>query len=148
MIHDATACEVDDVSTRRWADVAKQMPFEGVKWVFPTAPLIPVTLNGGMRMTGWYDINDLNIDGIVDDRAQTLASAQYVADLVQTAVDEGVPPEKIIVGGFSQGGVVALTAALRSDKKLAGLLHSGMSTHFCLLNRRHVTARFKRTAAC
>ena len=53
-----------------------------------------------------------------DDRAQTLASSDYVSSLVQKAVDEGVPPEKIIVGGFSQGGVVALTAALRSDKKL------------------------------
>ena len=80
----------------------------------------PVTLNGGMRMTGWYDINDLSIEGIIDDREQTLASAAYVASLVDEAIAEGVPSERILIGGFSQGGVIALTAALRSEKKLAG----------------------------
>ena len=113
-----------------WADIARQMPFEGVQWIFPTAPTIPITLNGGMRMTGWYDINDLDIDGIVDDRPQTLASAEYVKSLVDKAVQDGVPPEKIIVGGFSQGGVVALAASLRSDKKLAGC--AALSTYLAM----------------
>jgi predicted esterase len=113
-----------------WADVAGQMPFEGVKWIFPTAPTIPITLNGGMRMTGWYDINDLSIDGIVDDRERTLASAAYVTGLVDEAIASGVPSEKILIGGFSQGGVVALTASLRSDKKLAGCV--AMSTYLAM----------------
>ena len=75
-----------------------------------------------------------------DDRAQTLASSDYVNSLVQKAVDEGVPPEKIIVGGFSQGGVVALTAALRSDKKLVrGDGWAGFSSPFSFFCRRKVT---------
>ena len=48
------------------------MPLEGVKWIFPTAATIPITLNGGMKMTGWYDINDLSVERIVDDREQTM----------------------------------------------------------------------------
>mmetsp|Transcript_25870 Transcript_25870/g.63676 ORF Transcript_25870/g.63676 Transcript_25870/m.63676 type:complete len:309 (-) Transcript_25870:116-1042(-) len=113
-----------------WADVAQQMPFEGVKWIFPTAPTIPVTLNGGMAMTGWYDINDLSIERIVDDREMTLASAAYVASLVDDAIAQGVPAERIIVGGFSQGGVVALTVMLRSPVKLGGC--AALSTYLAL----------------
>ena len=111
-----------------WADVAGQMPFEGVKWIFPTAPTIPITLNGGMRMTGWYDINDLSIEGIIDDREQTLASAAYVASLVDEAIAEGVPSERILIGGFSQGGVIALTGC--AARKLAGC--AALSTYLAL----------------
>ena len=113
-----------------WADVASQMPFEGVKWIFPTAPTIPITLNGGVRMTGWYDINDLSVEGIVDDREETLASAKYIDSIVDGVVAEGIDPSRIIVGGYSQGGVVALTAALRSDKKLAGC--AALSTYLAM----------------
>ena len=113
-----------------WADVASQMPVEGVRWVFPTAPTIPVTLNGGMRMTGWYDIADLSIEGNVDDRERTLESAAYVSALIDDAIAEGIPSDKILLGGFSQGGVIALTAALRSPRKLAGV--AAMSTYLAL----------------
>ena len=113
-----------------WADVASSMPFEGVKWVFPTAPTIPVTLNGGMRMTGWYDINDLSIDNIKDDRDQTLASTEYIQGLIKEQVDSGVDASRIVVGGFSQGGVIALQTALRSKERLAGAV--GMSTYLAL----------------
>jgi hypothetical protein len=44
------------------------MPFEGVKWIFPNAPTIPITLNGGARMTGWFDMNALTMNELVDDR--------------------------------------------------------------------------------
>lgn len=113
-----------------WADVASQMPIEGVKWIFPTARTIPVTLNGGMRMTGWYDIVDLSVEGNVDDRAQTLGSTKYVTALIEDQIAEGVPSDKILLGGFSQGGVIALTTALRSPQKLAGV--AAMSTYLAL----------------
>ena len=113
-----------------WADVASSMPFEGVKWIFPTAPTIPITLNGGMRMTGWYDINDLSIDNIKDDRAQTLASTEYVQGLIKAEIDRGVNADRIVVGGFSQGGVIALQTALRFPERLAGAV--GMSTYLAL----------------
>ena len=98
--------------------------------MFPTAPTIPVTLNGGMRMTGWYDIADLSIEGNVDDRERTLESAAYVSALIDDAIAEGIPSDKILLGGFSQGGVIALTAALRSPRKLAGV--AAMSTYLAL----------------
>jgi len=113
-----------------WADVATQMPIEGVRWIFPTARTIPVTLNGGMKMTGWYDIKDLSVEGNVDDRAQTLGSSSYMNALIEDAISEGVPSDKILLGGFSQGGVIALTAALRSPNKLAGV--AAMSTYLAL----------------
>ena len=113
-----------------WADVASSMPFEGVKWIFPTAPTIPITLNGGMRMTGWYDINDLSTDNIKDDRAQTLASTEYVQGLIKAEIDGGVNADRIVVGGFSQGGVIALQTALRFPERLAGAV--GMSTYLAL----------------
>jgi len=113
-----------------WSDVASSMPFEGVKWIFPTAPTIPITLNGGMRMTGWYDINDLSIDNIKDDRAQTLASTEYVQGLIKAEIDRGVAADRIVVGGFSQGGVIALQTALRFPERLAGAV--GMSTYLAL----------------
>ena len=83
-----------------------------------------------MRMTGWYDINDLSIDNIKDDKAQTLASTEYVQGLIKAEIDRGVAAERIVVGGFSQGGVIALQTALRFPERLAGAV--GMSTYLAL----------------
>ena len=64
----------------------RRYTLEGVKWIFPTAATIPITLNGGMKMTGWYDINDLSVDRIVDDREQTM----QVGD-VQATIRSSLP---------------------------------------------------------
>ena len=101
-----------------------------MRWIFPTAKTVPVTLNGGMRMTAWFDLNALDESSIVDDRGMIEESARYVDALVREQMEKGIPSEKIIVAGFSQGGAIALTASLRSEVKLGGCM--ALSTYLPL----------------
>ena len=99
----------------------------GVRFVFPHAPSIPVTINNGFVMPAWYDIKELDIDRHVDE-SQLRQSAQWGHDLIDREIDRGVAPERIIVAGFSQGGAVAFEAALTYPKTLAGII--ALSTYF------------------
>lgn len=98
-----------------------------VRFVFPHAPPIPVTINGGLRMPAWYDILALDIDRQIDN-SQLLASAAAVVALIEREVSRGVDTRRIVLAGFSQGGAVALQTALAYPEPLAGLL--AMSTYF------------------
>lgn len=98
-----------------------------VRFIFPNAPAIPVTINGGYVMPAWYDILDMSIDRKVDE-SQLRKSAGAVVDFINHEMSRGVASERIIIAGFSQGGAVAIEAALSFDKKLAGVLL--MSTYF------------------
>ena len=107
-----------------------QLPADlAVRFIFPHAPQIPVTVNGGMVMPAWYDILAMDIDRKVDE-AGVLASADAVDALIKQEIARGIPSERIIIAGFSQGGAVAYQAALRHPQPLAGLLT--LST-YCLL---------------
>jgi phospholipase/carboxylesterase len=92
-----------------------------VRFVFPHAPQIPVTVNGGMVMPAWYDILAMDIDRKVDE-AGVLASADAVDALIEREIQRGIPAERIVIAGFSQGCAVAYQAALRYPQQLAGLL--------------------------
>ncbi len=92
-----------------------------VRFLFPHAPEIPVTVNGGMIMPAWYDILAMDIDRKVDENGVQV-SADAVDALIAREMDRGIPSERIIVAGFSQGGAVAYQCALRHPKPLAGLL--------------------------
>jgi len=92
-----------------------------VRFVFPHAPSIPVTVNRGYVMPAWYDILEISLDRKVD-ATQLRASAQQVIALIEREITRGIPSHKIIIAGFSQGGAVAYEAALSCDKPLAGLL--------------------------
>ncbi len=92
-----------------------------VRFVFPHAPNIPVTVNGGMVMPAWYDILAMDIDRKVDESG-VLASADAVDALIERELARGIPSSRIIIAGFSQGGAVAYQCALRHPKPLAGLL--------------------------
>ncbi|MBA6412076.1 dienelactone hydrolase family protein [Parahaliea sp. F7430] len=99
-----------------------QLPEElGLRFIFPHAPMIPVTVNGGMVMPAWYDILSIDIEREIDER-QILASAASVIALVEREIAAGIPSERIVLAGFSQGGAVAYQAALSYDKPLAGLM--------------------------
>lgn len=91
------------------------------RFVFPHAPVRPVTLNGGMPMRAWYDIKSLT-DGRDQDEAGVEASAQAVRALMAREVERGVPVSRQIIAGFSQGGAMALHVALRYPERLAGLI--------------------------
>ncbi len=91
------------------------------RFVFPHAPEIPVSINMGMVMPAWYDINDLDLDNRADEGG-VRASEAHVKALIAREVERGIPTSKIILAGFSQGGAVATHTALRFDQKLAGLV--------------------------
>ncbi len=92
-----------------------------VRWVFPHAPVRPVTINGGWRMRAWYDI--VAIDRRVpEDEAGIRASAEAIGDVVRRERERGVPAERIVLAGFSQGGAMALFTALRWPERLGGIV--------------------------
>lgn len=98
-----------------------------VRFIFPHAPNLPVTINGGMRMPAWYDIKAMDIDRIVDTE-QLVASSDAVARLVDQEIERGVKSENIVIAGFSQGGAVAYELGLSYPRRLAGII--ALSTYF------------------
>ena len=98
-----------------------------VRFIFPHAPNIPVTINGGMVMPAWYDILEMSLERKVDVN-QIEESAQQIQDLITREIERGVSPEHIVIAGFSQGGAVAYHVALGYPERLAGLM--ALSTYF------------------
>jgi phospholipase/carboxylesterase len=93
-----------------------------VRFVFPHAPMIPVTCNGGYVMRAWYDIKTLDGSSRDVDEAGVLASCAAVRALIARENALGVPTHRIVLAGFSQGGAIAYTAALSHPEKLAGVI--------------------------
>jgi phospholipase/carboxylesterase len=100
-----------------------------VRFVFPHAPVRPVTINGGTPMRAWYDIVGFGASARQDE-AGVRASGAYVGRLVEREAARGVPPERVVLAGFSQGGAVALYAGLREPRAIAGIL--ALSTYLPL----------------
>jgi phospholipase/carboxylesterase len=96
-----------------------------VRFVFPHAPIRPVTINQGMRMRAWYDI--LQLGGGPEDDAGLRASQKITEDLIRA---QSLPPSKIVLAGFSQGGAIVLQTALRYPERLAGVM--ALSTYLPL----------------
>ena len=103
----------------------------GVRFIFPHAPAIPVTINGGYVMPAWYDILEMDIDRKIDE-THLLESAQAIARLIDREIERGIPSRRIVLAGFSQGGAVAYQTALTYPQPLAGLL--ALSTYFATAN--------------
>ena len=99
------------------------------RFVFPHAPPRPVSINFGMRMRAWYDIRDEG-NGFVSDAGHLRESQGEVEGLIEAEIEAGVPAERIVLAGFSQGGAVALQTALRHPRRLAGLM--ALSTYLPL----------------
>ena len=96
-----------------------------VRFVFPHAPIRPVTINQGMRMRAWYDI--LQLGGGPEDEAGLRASQKITEELIRA---QGLPASKVVLAGFSQGGAIVLQTALRYPERLAGVL--ALSTYLPL----------------
>jgi phospholipase/carboxylesterase len=103
-------------------------PALGVRFVFPHAPVRPVTLNMGMRMRAWYDI--VQLGGGPEDGDGIRASQALTEGLIARERERGVAPGRIVLAGFSQGGAIALHTGLRHAKRLAGIL--ALSTYLPL----------------
>ncbi|TXT13218.1 hypothetical protein VHUM_01619 [Vanrija humicola] len=126
-----------------WLPVAKLLwsSLPNVKWVLPHAPELPVTLNGGYRMPAWFDIYTLDRSQTPrhEDEAGLLAAVEAVDKLIQAEVDAGIPEEKIVLGGFSQGGAVTALSLLLGKRKLAGYV--ALSTWVPLAHKVEALAR-------
>ena len=102
---------------------------EQTRFIFPHAPNRPITINGGMVMPGWYDITEMDLTkrqdapGIHD-------SMKILRGYIEKEVEKGIPENRIILAGFSQGGAVALHTGLRYEKTLAGIM--ALSTYLPL----------------
>ncbi len=103
-----------------------------IRFVFPHAPVRPVTLNGGMPMRAWYDIISIDAGRDHDGRG-IVDSVNQSAALINQEIDRGIPVDRIVLAGFSQGGAIAVQLALRFPKKLAGLI--ALSTYLLFPDR-------------
>jgi phospholipase/carboxylesterase len=103
-----------------------------LRFVFPHAPIRPVTLNGGFAMRAWYDLVSLERRG-PEDEAGIRASQATVEELIRRENARGIATSSIVLAGFSQGGALALFAGIRYGEKLAGIM--GLSCYLLLAGR-------------
>ncbi len=110
-----------------------------LRFVFPHAPVRPVTINNGVPMRAWYDIRDMNLAQRADEGGVDASVAQVEALIAREAA-RGVPASRLLLAGFSQGGAVTLAAGMRRGTPLAGLI--ALSTYLPMPERlaREVTA--------
>ena len=101
-----------------------------VRFIFPHAPAIPVTINAGYIMPAWYDITAMKLEREIDN-TQLLASSAAISAFIDSEIARGITSQRIIVAGFSQGGAVAYQTALTYPQSLGGLvaLSSYFATH-------------------
>ena len=126
ILHGLGASATDFVPVARELDLRA---LGDVRFVFPFAPVQPVTINGGMSMPSWYDI--LGADLVRrEDETSLRASAAALQALLDREIARGVPASRIVLGGFSQGCAMTLLTGLRAPQRLAGLL--GMSGYLPL----------------
>jgi len=108
-----------------WASIAENFrlrrKFNEVAFIFPHAPTIPITCNMGWRMPGWYDIKDFGHLNMEDDEEGMLKSVELINKIIKEQVDHGIDSKRIIVGGFSQGGAIAILTGLMSKCPLGGI---------------------------
>ena len=107
-----------------------------IRFIFPHAPVRPITLNQGYQMPGWYDLTSLNIDND-EDEAGISESSRAIHALCQKQESLGIASERIILAGFSQGGAIALHCGLNYNSPLGGIM--ALSTylpHCCDLDNK------------
>jgi len=101
--------------------VALSKRFPNTKWILPHARLIPVSINMQMKMSAWFDLTGLD-EHVEEDEKGMLSSAHAINELITTEVDSGIPADKIVLGGFSQGCTMAILTGLTTERKLAGIV--------------------------
>lgn len=100
-----------------------------IRFLFPHAPIRPISINAGMEMRGWYDITDQGLERKVD-AAGIRESARSVQRLLDDEIAAGIDSRRIVLAGFSQGGAIALHLGLRYGRALGGIL--ALSTYLPL----------------
>ena len=108
-----------------------QLPRAAIRFVFPHAPIQPVTINGGMRMRAWYDIADGALRR--EDELGVRASQALIEDLIAREKTRGIAAGRLVLAGFSQGGAIALQTGLRYPERIAGIM--ALSTYLPLAEK-------------
>jgi len=103
-----------------------------VRFVFPNAPVRPITINGGMAMRAWYDISGLEI-AQRQDEAGIRESIRLLGELIEHEVARGVPSANILVAGFSQGGAIVISGGVRYASRLGGII--ALSTYLPMADK-------------
>ncbi|KAH0538222.1 hypothetical protein FGG08_005191 [Glutinoglossum americanum] len=127
-----------------WAGIARNFrrrsKLDEVAFIFPNAPTIPITINGGMRMPGWFDIRRLKNATSVEDLSREedeegiLRCRDYFHSLIRDeTTNKGIPSERIVIGGFSQGGAITLLSGVSCPTKLGGIF--GLSSYLPLRDK-------------
>ena len=93
----------------------------GIRYIFPHAPVRPVTINGGMAMRAWYDVKSADLCR-QEDVVSIEASSHLLTDYIDAEIALGIPSDHIVIAGFSQGGAIALHTGLRHRERLAGIM--------------------------
>ena len=105
-----------------FAPIVPMLGLPHVRFVFPHAPSLPVTINGGMYMPAWYDIRSLERVSDREDAEHIRASARRIGALLEQEIASGIPADRVVLAGFSQGAAMALHVGLRFPHTLAGLV--------------------------
>jgi len=120
-----------------WVSLAenwrRRQKFDEVKFIFPNAPAIPITVNFGMQMPGWYDIVEFGDLQAGQDEKGILKSRDYFHTLIASEIEAGIPSNRIVLGGFSQGGAMSIFSGVTSPTKLGGIF--GLSCYLLLHNK-------------
>lgn len=96
-------------------------PSSAIRFIFPHAPILPVTVNNGYEMRAWYDIVSLEVEKHMDEKG-LLASQKMVEQLIAKEITRGIESKNILLAGFSQGAVIAYMTGLSYPKALAGII--------------------------
>jgi len=112
------------------------LPKIAIRFVFPHAPVQPVTINAGMRMRAWYDIADGAIQR--EDERGVRASQALIETLIGREKERGTKAERLVLAGFSQGGAIALQTGLRHPERIAGIM--ALSTYVPIAEYLHTEA--------
>lgn len=104
-----------------WASTIAAIRTPHMKVICPTAPVMPVSLNAGFRMPSWFDLKSLDISGPEDEDGIKRATIA-VHEMINKEIADGISSDRILIGGFSQGGALALYSALTFSQPLAGVI--------------------------
>lgn len=110
---------------------ALKLPRAAIRFIFPHAPVQPVTINGGMRMRAWYDITDGAIRR--EDESGVRASQTLIEALIAREKERGTAANRLVLAGFSQGGAIALQTGLRHSERVAGIM--ALSTYLPIADK-------------
>ena len=109
---------------RDFVPVAEQLDLSSIgpiRFLFPNAPVIPVSINGGYQMPAWYDILGADITARQDEKGMRQTQGS-INQLIEREIERGIPARRIVIAGFSQGCAMALMTGLRFPERLAGIM--------------------------